>query len=189
MSDEPSLDEEHIAQTRIPDDRIGALIGTDGKSKKRLQEQSGCDLSIDSDTGEVEIRSDSSVDVYFMQEVVNAVGNGFNPSTASLILKKDYLFETLNIKDYVADDQVTRMKGRVIGTNGKTRETIEDLTETHVSVYGHTVNVIGRTEHIQAARRAVEKLLNGQSHSSVYKALEQHRDQVQRERLMNTGKF
>lgn len=183
------VDEEHIATVTIPEDRIGALIGKEGKSKKRLKKQAECSLDIDSDTGDVEIASSSSVDVYFMQEVVKAVGNGFNPSTASLILKKDYLLETLNVKDYVADDQVKRVKGRVIGTNGKTRETIEELTESYVSVYDTSVSLIGRVEHIEAARRAVEKLLNGQSHSAVYKALEKHRDKIRRQRLVNTGSF
>jgi len=191
MDDGTPSDEDtrHLAQTHIPEDRIGALIGKEGKSKRRLEKQSDCDLDIDSETGDVEIESDSSVDVYFVQEVVNAVGNGFNPSTASLILKKDYLLETIDIGEYVAEDKVKRMKGRVIGTNGKTRETIEDLTETYLSVYDDHVSIIGRVEHIQAARRAVEKLLNGQSHSAVYKALERHRDKVRRRQLVNTGGF
>lgn len=187
MPEDDSLPDTHLAETNIPDDRIGVLIGEDGKSKKRLEQQSDCDLSIDSETGDVEIESEKSVDVYFMQEVVRAVGKGFNPSTASLILKKDYLLQTLDIKDYGSDDDVNRLKGRVIGTNGKTRETIEELAETHVSVYDHYVSIIGRAEHIQAARRAVEQLLNGQSHSSVYKSLEQHRDKVTRRRLEQGG--
>lgn len=182
-------DSTHITTATIPEDRIGVLIGEEGKTKRRLEEQSGCDLNIDSDTGHVDIESDDSVDAYFMREVVTAVGHGFNPSTASLILKKDYLLETLDVTNYASDGQVKRVKGRVIGTDGKTRETIEDLTETHVSVYGTTVSVIGRAEHIQAARQAVEKLLNGQSHSAVYKSLERHRDQMQRQRLKNTGRF
>ena len=187
MPEETELPDTHMAETAIPDDRIGALIGTDGKSKKRLEKQGDCEITIDSDTGDVEIESDESVDVYFMQEVVRAVGKGFNPSTASLILKKDYLLQSLNIKDYAGDDDVTRVKGRVIGTNGKTRETIEELTETHVSIYDHYVSIIGRAEHIQAARRAVEQLLNGQSHSSVYKSLERHKDKVTRRRLEQGG--
>jgi ribosomal RNA assembly protein len=187
--DAPDEETSHLAQTRIPEDRIGALIGKEGKSKRRLEKQSDCSLDIDSDTGEVTIESSSSVDVYFVQEVVNAVGNGFNPSTASLILKKDYLFESIDINNYVGEKRVKQMKGRVIGTNGKTRETIEDLTETYLSVYEQNVSIIGRVEHIQAARQAVEKLLNGQSHSAVYKALERHRDKVKRQRLVNTGGF
>ena len=40
---------------RIPSARVGALIGPGGKTKKKLEELSGCEISIDSDDGLVEI--------------------------------------------------------------------------------------------------------------------------------------
>ena len=40
---------------RIPASRVGALIGPGGKTKRKLEEVSGCDISIDSDEGLFEI--------------------------------------------------------------------------------------------------------------------------------------
>ena len=40
---------------RIPASRVGALIGPGGKTKRKLEELSGCDISIDSDEGLFEI--------------------------------------------------------------------------------------------------------------------------------------
>jgi ribosomal RNA assembly protein len=176
---------DNAAEVHIPEDRIGALIGREGKAKKRLEAQGECEIDIDSSSGKVVIESDDSLNVYFMKEVVRAVGRGFNPSTASLILKKDYLFEVLDITEYGNEKQVPRLKGRVIGTNGKARETIEDLTETHISVYGKAVSIVGRAENMGAARRAVQALLNGGSHSAVYKRLEEHKQRRERERMLN----
>ena len=40
---------------RIPSDRIGALIGPSGKTKKRIEATFQIKLTIDSDTGNVKI--------------------------------------------------------------------------------------------------------------------------------------
>ena len=40
---------------RIPASRVGVLIGPGGKTKRKLEELSGCDISIDSDEGLFEI--------------------------------------------------------------------------------------------------------------------------------------
>ena len=40
---------------RIPSSRVGAVIGPGGKTKRKLEELSGCEISIDSQEGLVEI--------------------------------------------------------------------------------------------------------------------------------------
>jgi rRNA processing protein Krr1/Pno1 len=42
-----------------------------------------------------------------------------------------------------SESDIKRIKGRIIGTEGKTRKLIEELTEADVVVYGHTVGIIG----------------------------------------------
>ena len=72
------------------------------------------------------------------------------------------------------------MKGRIIGAEGKSRRTIEELTETNVSVYGKTVSIIGLAEGVDMARRAIETLLSGSPHANVYKWLEKKRRELKR---------
>lgn len=175
---------QHSTDILIPERRIGALIGKEGKAKKRLQALGECKLEINSNTGLVKIHSDNSVRLFFMKEVVRAVGRGFNPSTASLLLKQDYLLEVLDLKDYVSDKQLQRVKGRVIGKNGRTREILEELTETYISISGRRISIIGRAEYIPMAHKAVEDLLSGRPHGSVYKYLERHKEKIEREKLL-----
>ena len=80
-----------------------------------------------------------------------------------------------------------RLKGRVIGEQGKARRTIENLTETDISVYGKTVSIIGEIEHVSVAKRAILSLLSGSPHSRVYSWLEKKRKEMKyREMLTNT---
>jgi len=175
---------QHSTDILIPERRIGAIIGKEGKAKKRLQALGECELEINSNTGLVKIHADDSVKLYFMKEVVRAVGRGFNPSTASLLLKQDYLLEVLDLKDYVSDNQLKRVKGRLIGKDGRTREILQELTETYISISGRRTSIIGRAEHMPMAHKAVEDLIGGRPHGSVYKYLEKHKQKIQREKML-----
>jgi ribosomal RNA assembly protein len=73
---------------------------------------------------------------------------------------------------------VDRLRGRVIGKQGKSRRTIEQLSETYISVYGKTIAIVGDSENVEIARTAVENLLKGASHASVYKWLEKKRKEI-----------
>ena len=71
-----------------------------------------------------------------------------------------------------------------IGEGGKSRKTIEDLTECYISVYGKTIGIIGEPENVAAARKAVEDLLKGSPHGNVYKLLEKRRRMIKRKTAM-----
>ncbi|MCW4043420.1 MAG: KH domain-containing protein, partial [Candidatus Bathyarchaeota archaeon] len=73
------------------------------------------------------------------------------------------------------EDTISRIKGRVIGRGGKTRQLIEELTKADVSIYGHTISLIGDYDSISIAREATLLLLEGKQHSTVYKFLRQRR--------------
>ena len=67
-----------------------------------------------------------------------------------------------------------RLKGRVIGSEGKSRNAIEELTETNISVYGKTIGIIGLQQNVASAKKAIESLLSGSPHSNVYRFLERN---------------
>ena len=60
----------------------------------------------------------------------------------------------------------------LIGKDGKSRKLLEQLTNCDICVYGKTVGIIGSVERDLIARRAVEMILNGSMHATVYKFLE-----------------
>jgi ribosomal RNA assembly protein len=77
-----------------------------------------------------------------------------------------------------------RLKGRVIGRAGKTRELIETLTEAHISVYGKTIALIGPVDHVTVAAQAVDMLRAGSAYATGYKWLEKKHKVLKREEVL-----
>ncbi len=163
----------YVFYVKIPKERVAVLIGTKGSVKKELMEETGANLQINSETGVVKISGNDPIKVYKVRDIVNAIGRGFNPEKAKLLLRTDYMLEVINLKELVkSKNQIKRVKGRVIGEKGKSREFIENITDTYISVYGKTVSIIGSYENVGLARQALFKLINGSPHSKVNSWLE-----------------
>ncbi|MGM5481965.1 MAG: KH domain-containing protein [Nanobdellota archaeon] len=171
--------EKYSYELKIPKDRIAVLIGKDGETKSNIEENTNTSIEVDSKEGVAVVRGEDSLTIFTVREIVQAIGRGFNPEIAKQLLKQDYCLELLSINDYVKHkNNLVRVKGRIIGKNGKSRETIENLTETSIVVYGKSVGVIGRYDHVAIARRAIDSLLMGSPHSHVYKWLEKKRREL-----------
>lgn len=171
-------------ELKIPLERVAVLIGKKGEVKKKLEQRMDVDITVDSDEGDIIVDGEDSVAVYETAQVIKAIGRGFSPDIAQLLFDKEHMMELLNVQDYVGRSKkhMQRMKGRVIGREGRAREMIADITETHISVYGKTIGIIGRIEWVPVARQAMEMLLQGAPHGNVYKWLERKkRDMLRRE--------
>ena len=176
---------EFAYELRIPKERIAVLIGTKGAGKKQIEIVCKSKIEVDSKEGLVMISGGEALDLYVCREIVRAIGRGFSPELAKLLLKSDYGMEILSIKDYAkTDNDAIRLRGRVIGEGGKSRRTILELTGVHISVYGKTIGLIGELEALPIARKAVESLLSGQPHASVYKWLEQRRKDIRKRQIL-----
>lgn len=161
---------------KVPKERVAVLIGKEGSVKKKIEEATHSKLRIDSKEGDVFIIGTDSIGLYEAREVVRAIARGFNPDIACLLLKQDYMLDTLDLRDYAPTKNAQiRLKGRVIGSEGKSRRVIEELTETHISVYGKTIGIIGEITNVGLAKAAIEKLLEGGMHAGIYKELERKR--------------
>lgn len=168
--------EEYEYELRIPKDRVAVLIGVKGEVKKMLERETKTKIEVDSAEGGVKIKGRDALLLYLAREIIRAIGRGFNPEIARLLLKQDYGFELVDISHYAKTPKaLARLKGRVIGEKGKSRRTIETLTQTHLCIYGKTIGIIGPIEQLGDARRAVESLLAGSTHAHVYRWLEMRR--------------
>lgn len=178
-------DSEFGYELKIPRDRVAVLIGQKGETKKHIESVTKTKINVDSKEGDVSIKGKDALSMYAAKEIVRAIGRGFNPEIAQLLLKQDYSFELINLTDYArSKNDEKRLKGRVIGEKGKSRNTIEDLTESSISVYGKTIAIIGEINSVSLARRAVESLLSGSPHANVYKWLEKQRRNLKQKEMM-----
>ncbi|MBN2052516.1 RNA-processing protein [Candidatus Woesearchaeota archaeon] len=174
---------EYSYTIKIPKDRIAVLIGVKGKDKKDLEEWAHAKIHVDSTEGDVIIFGKDAIKLFELKEVIQAISRGFSPETAQLLMKPDYMLEIINLKDYGLDNpnKLRRVRARVIGTGGKARRVIEELTGSQICVYGKTIGIIGEAGPVSNAKRAVELLIKGSMHSTVYKWLEDLRRKAKRE--------
>ncbi len=167
---------------RIPQDRVGVLIGPEGDTKKRLEKRTGTHVEVDSASGEVSIDEAGASDPVMAlktRDVVQAIGRGFSAERAFRLLEEDVFLEVLDIKDFARSKaRLEQIRARVIGTRGKTRRIIEELTSVDMSVLGHTVALVGPTFEMAIAREAVVMLLRGSEHRTVYRFLERKRAEI-----------
>ncbi len=173
---------------RIPADRIGVLIGPSGKNRRSIEAAFQVDLTIDGETGNVEIQvkpDQTDVSVLFtVRNLVQAIGRGFSPKNAFALTNEDNDILIIDLEEYVKQNKnaQNRVKGRIIGKDGKSRSMIEDLTGCLVSVYGGTVGLIGPYDMLPVAREAVEMLINGSFHKTVWNYLYAYRRKMKKER-------
>lgn len=177
---------EYSYELKVPRNRVAVIIGKEGSVKKDIEESTNIKLDIDSKEGDVFVSGEDALGLYTAREIIKAIGRGFNPDIAKLLLKPDYIFEVVDLREYVGKsrDALLRLKGRVIGKEGKSRKIIEELTECNISVFGKTISIIGLPESAATARQAVESLLRGSTHANVYKFLERRRRDMKRKSLL-----
>ncbi|NWG11134.1 RNA-processing protein, partial [Candidatus Bathyarchaeota archaeon] len=174
----------------IPKERVGVLIGPEGKIKKIIEDKLSVELQIESEAGGVTIvlkenAQDPSV-MFRVKDVVTAIGRGFSPEHAfRLIHDEDIILDIIDLRLVFgrSESDIKRIKGRIIGMNGKTRRIIEELTDANVAVYGHTISIIGDFDQAQAAREAIQMLINGSMHSVVYRFLHRKRRELKKKML------
>lgn len=167
---------------KIPRDRVAVIIGPKGATKRQLQNETKVKIDVDSKEGDITLTGKDSLALFTLKEVIRAIGRGFNPDLALLLLKQDYVLEVIQIGDFSRNkNDLVRLRGRLIGSEGKARVTIENLTDTYTVVYGKTCGIIGTTERCILAKRAFESLLEGSPHANVYKWLEKSRRKLTRE--------
>jgi ribosomal RNA assembly protein len=175
---------------RIPKERIGVVIGPEGTTKKNIEEKLMVELEIDSDAGDVNITlSEKATDpstLFRAKDVVTALGRGFSPEHAfRLVRDEDVALELIDLRGVFgkSESDLKRVKGRIIGQNGKTRRIIEELTDANVAVYGHTVGIIGALDQVEIAKEAIQMLVKGSMHSTVYRFLHRKRRELKKKML------
>ena len=183
---------EHLS--RVPKDRIAVLIGKSGNTRKMIEKACGGKLTIDSQTGDVSITWEVEPDpVKRMKipDVISAIARGVAPERAKQLVEDDVFLRMYDIREWVGrqPNQTRRMRSRLIGTNGRIRTLVEELSGCEIAIYGSTVAVIGDNEGLALATPAIEGILGGSEHSTVLFGLEQDkRRQRLRSKTLETFK-
>src|SRR5262249_28127002 len=141
-----------IGSVRIPEKRKAALIGVKGAAKRKIEKATKTKIKI-----EDEVLISGEAEGYMVAEnIVRAIGRGFSPQSAMDLTDEETALIVISLP---RDEKLLKtVRSRLIGTAGKARRNMEQLTKTHISVYGRTVSIIGHYEDAERAQEAIEKL-------------------------------
>jgi len=155
---------------KIPKQRIPILIGTDGAVKKEIERRTGSKIDIVPGSTDIEITGKRAQDLMKARDIVTAIGRGFEPGKAMLLLGDDCVFDMLTLKGET-ENTVKRLMARVIGRRGSVRRKIERSTGARLCIFGKTVSFIGSPEQARRARELVEMILDGRPLQKVFVAM------------------
>src|SRR3989344_8597782 len=140
-----------------------------------LEKRLGVKISI-KEPNQITIEGDSLKE-YEAQIVLDAISFGYPVRTALLLKDEGMVFQKINIKDVTRRKDLETIKARIIGTQGRTKRTIENIANAELVVSGNDVGIICRAEEIDYIITALKNLIRGSKQSNVYNFLEKINDQ------------
>lgn len=173
----------------VDKDRLGVIIGGKGEVKRKIEKELEVNLNINSESGEIRIEpaseSPDPIKLLKARDIIRAISYGFSPERAFRLLEEEAYLEVIDLKQYTSGkwSDIKRVAGRVIGEGGKTRRIIEELTGAQISIYKHYIAIIGDYDQVRMAKNAIEMLLQGRQHRTVYRYLFRERRELRLRRL------
>ncbi|MEM7816385.1 MAG: KH domain-containing protein [Candidatus Aenigmatarchaeota archaeon] len=146
---------------KIPKERINILR----KFKKDIEKEGNVKIKINNEV----LVMGEGFNTYVTSNVIKAIGRGFSYENARKLFK-DYTLYVIPISKN--RNTLQRIKARLIGTKGKVRKRIEEMTNTKICIYGKTVSIIGKGDNLSLARSVIEKIIEGYSHAYVFRFLQ-----------------
>ncbi|WP_135365831.1 KH domain-containing protein [Halosimplex halophilum] len=175
-----------MQHVKIPQDRIGVLIGEGGATLREIEDAAEVRLDVDSETGQVKIeQTGDPLTALKGPDIVKAIGRGFAPEEAMRLLDDEMMmFDIIDIDAAARNrNDLQRHKGRLIGEDGRTRELMEELSGASVVIYGSTMGIIGGPEQVDTVREAAEMIIEGAPHGTVYSFLEEKHNEMKHKGL------
>lgn len=112
------------------------------------------------------------LDEFEASKVLDAINFGFSAKQA-ISLKDDFItLRIISIKDFTKKKNLKIVRARLIGRKGRTRRTIENLTNCEIIIKDNEIGIIGDIESIEDIITAIGSLIRGTKQSNTYRYLE-----------------
>lgn len=159
---------------KIPERRIHILQDKEGKIKKEIEEYTRTIIEFDDTSVSIEhAENGDALDELRARNVVLAIGRGFSYIDSLALLSDDTVLEVISLSDYAkGKNQLMRIRGRIIGREGSSKNILEKSSNCKIAVCGKTVSIIGKYENVSAARESIMMLVHGSTHGASYRAIE-----------------
>ena len=142
------------------------------RSKKRLERE--LDVKITNKGHNVFVDGDADKE-FLSLEVLGAINAGFSGDRALELKQDDFMLQVIHIKDLTNRTDLERVRGRIIGTDGRTLKTLQKLTNCDLAVNDNEIGLIGPAVEMEDAIQSIESLIHGSKQGNVYGRLERQR--------------
>jgi len=109
---------------------------------------------------------------YLCLKIIEAVNLGFSVKNALVLKDENIILHILNIRDITKRKDLYHIRARIIGTHGKTKSNIQNLSDCLVSLHDNRVGIIGEIGRIEETIIAIKRLIQGSRQGNVYARLE-----------------
>lgn len=162
-----------MQEVYIPNEIVNKVLA-DKSHLRKIEQACECKITIN-EKNLITITEGSAYNEFVAKNIVTAIGRGFTVEQALMLLKEDYYFSYIDLRQILGDQKrILRVKARIIGENGRAKKYIESVSAAKISVYGHTVGFIGKIEEVEEAETAVRTLIDGGTHKLAYMRMEAH---------------
>ncbi len=140
--------------------------------KERLALEKALEVKITLRGRQVIMEGDSFKE-FEAKRVLEAIQFGFSAKKALMLLDEDMIFRPLMMKNFTRRKNMYDVRSRIIGKEGKTKRTIEEITGCFLVIReDNQVGVIGNAEVIDEATTAITNIIKGSKHANAYNFLE-----------------
>ncbi|KAM0680830.1 pre-rRNA-processing protein pno1 [Glugoides intestinalis] len=168
----------HYRSIPIPENKIRLLKQEWLKVYTPIVQLGKLQLRFNHRTKHVEIKAcDTTTDLAFLERsitYIQAILDGFKAEDAVTIMKfKDIFTESFNIQDIrkLKNSHLSRAIGRIIGRDGRIKESIENFSKCKFILRGERISLMGCEENIRIAKDAIGRLVQGSEPTSIFNRL------------------
>lgn len=155
---------------KIPEDRMPSVLGEGKENLEKISRMTNVKLEKE---GNSIVIDDDSLSVWKAKKILKAIARGFGVETAMKLLNEENNLKIIDLKEYLSGrKKIKRTKGRIIGSDGKTKKVMEKLTGADICIHEKTVSIIANNLMMPILERAVGMLIDGSKHGTVYKYVE-----------------
>ena len=174
-----TIKKREYAKVIVPINRLKPLRESWTTIVKVLVEHMKIDIKFNSKRRCVDIRTNEKTEdscaLRKSEDFLKAFMYGFDLQDAIAMLRlEDLYLETFLVKDVKASlhgDHLSRAIGRICGEKGKTKNAIENSTQTRIVIQGQKIHILGSYVSTQFARNSLCALILGAPQGKVYSKL------------------
>jgi ribosomal RNA assembly protein len=139
------------------------------REKRAIEQQLGVKVSV---SGKTVSLDGSAFDEFVASRVVEALALGFTLKQALTLRDEDRVFRRIHIRDFTRRKELRDVRSRLIGREGKTKRTIEEISDCDVIISESDVGIIGGAAEVESAMQAAINIIRGTKQANAYRYLE-----------------